>query len=114
VTPAPAPTIESATQSTPAREEGLTAQPANAVIEAGPETSPPDPGALPDPDFDPFAAPSEPPLDEAPEAILTPVPPVTLGTVLTPTRLLWLFIIGLVVFTVAYGVQVALWYRFKR
>ena len=45
---------------------------------------------------------------------LTPVPPVSFRTVMTPQRIFWLFIIGLVVFTVTYGVQVVIWYRVKR
>ncbi|MBI1877491.1 MAG: hypothetical protein HYR94_04550, partial [Chloroflexi bacterium] len=28
--------------------------------------------------------------------------------------LFWLFIIGLIVFTVSYGIQVAIWYRLRR
>jgi hypothetical protein len=42
------------------------------------------------------------------------VPPVTILTVLRPDRILWLFIIGLIVFMVSYGVQVAIWYRLRR
>lgn len=45
---------------------------------------------------------------------VTPIPPVTIFTILTPTRILWLFIIGLVVFTVTYGIQVFIWYRLRR
>ena len=45
---------------------------------------------------------------------LTVVPPITFRTVMSPRRILWLFIIGLIVFTVSYGVQVTIWYRFKR
>lgn len=44
----------------------------------------------------------------------TPVPPVTISTVLKPRRILWLFIIGLIVFTVSYGIQVLIWYRLRR
>ena len=50
----------------------------------------------------------------APDAAPTTVPAVSLRTVLTPRRLVWLFIAGLIVFTVSYGVQVAIWYRLKR
>jgi hypothetical protein len=42
------------------------------------------------------------------------IPPVTFKSVLTPQRLFWLFLIGLIVFTVSYGVQVFIWYRLKR
>lgn len=44
----------------------------------------------------------------------TPIPPVTISTVLRPDRIFWLFIIGLIVFTVSYGIQVAIWYRWRR
>jgi hypothetical protein len=43
-----------------------------------------------------------------------PVPPVSLSTVLRPDRILWLFIIGVFVFTASYGIQVIIWYRLKR
>ncbi|MFN8453164.1 MAG: hypothetical protein U0401_00585 [Anaerolineae bacterium] len=42
------------------------------------------------------------------------VPPVTVATVLRPERLFWLFIIGLLVFMVSYGIQVVIWYRLRR
>jgi len=48
------------------------------------------------------------------EATITPVPPVTLFTILRPERLLWLLLIGLMVFMVSYGVQVIIWYRWKQ
>ena len=41
----------------------------------------------------------------------TPLPPITPLSVLTPTRCLILILVGLVVFTVTYGLQVALWWR---
>jgi hypothetical protein len=72
---------------------------------------PPAAGALPDPDFDPFSAEA---ATDAAGPTPTIVPPVSLGTVLRPDRILWLLIIGLIVFTVSYGVQVAIWYRFRR
>lgn len=77
------------------------------------ESAPPPAGALPDPEFDPEQAPGE---EIAPTGDATPavIPPVTIGTVLRPDRLLWLFIIGLVVFMVSYGIQVVVWYRMKR
>lgn len=52
--------------------------------------------------------------DDKPAITITPVPPVSFSTVMTPRRILWLFIIGLIVFTVSYGVQVVIWYRIKR
>jgi hypothetical protein len=42
------------------------------------------------------------------------VPPVTIVTVLRPERIFWLFIIGLIIFTVSYGIQVVIWYRLRR
>ncbi len=74
--------------------------------------SPPPADALPDPDFDPFTSPDD-LMNEIP-AQPTVIPPVTLSTILSPARLLWLFIIGLIVFTLSYGIQVAIWYRTKR
>ncbi len=43
-----------------------------------------------------------------------PVPPVSLGGLLRPERILWLFLIGIFVFTASYGIQVVIWYRLKR
>jgi hypothetical protein len=44
----------------------------------------------------------------------TPIPPVTILTVLQPQRILWLFVIGVIIFTVSYGLQVAIWHHLKR
>jgi hypothetical protein len=67
--------------------------------------------ALPDPGLnDAQPAESIAPSSAAP----APVPPVTFATVLRPERIFWLFIIGLIVFTVSYGVQVVIWYRLRR
>jgi hypothetical protein len=54
--------------------------------------------------------------DVAEMALPTPtvMPPVTPGSVLRPERLLWLLVIGLVVFMVSYGLQVVIWYRLRR
>lgn len=74
--------------------------------------TPPQGQVLPDSEADPFApAASSIPADEA---FATPVPPVSARTILRPDRLLWLFVIGLIVFTVAYGIQLTIWNRFKR
>jgi hypothetical protein len=78
--------------------------------------------AAPSGDASLIAARPNPDLDDAQaaEAIVpdsaasTAVPPVTFATVLRPERIFWLFIIGLIVFTVSYGVQVAVWYRLRR
>jgi hypothetical protein len=61
---------------------------------------------------------TEPPADIAEDTEIavksTPIPPVTFSTVMTPPRILWLLIIGLIVFTVTYGIQVIIWYRVRR
>lgn len=67
--------------------------------------------ALPDPGL----GDAEPVESVAPNSTApTAVPPVTIATVLRPERIFWLFIIGLIVFTVSYGVQVVIWYRLRR
>ena len=71
------------------------------------EATPPPPVALPE---------SVPELAESELGQPTPtvVPEVTLSTVLKPGRLIWLFIVAIIVFTVSYGVQVIIWYRLRR
>ena len=88
------------------------ALPANTLPDPDAGEAPPPADLLPDSEGDPFAEAS----DAAGDLSATPttVPPVTIGSVLTPTRILWLFIIGLVVFTITYGIQVAVWYRYRR
>ncbi|GAB4542099.1 MAG: hypothetical protein Kow0063_33640 [Anaerolineae bacterium] len=44
----------------------------------------------------------------------TPLPPITPLSILTPSRCLILIIVGLVVFTLTYGMQMALWWRRQR
>jgi hypothetical protein len=69
------------------------------------------PGALPHA-LDPVETEGDPAADiEATPAL---IPPVSISTVLRPARILWLFIIGLVVFVVTYGIQVFVWYRLRR
>jgi hypothetical protein len=68
-------------------------------------TTLPDPGLDGADPADPVATNSAAPAD---------IPPVTITTVLRPDRIFWLFIIGLIVFTVSYGVQVLIWYRLRR
>jgi hypothetical protein len=72
------------------------------------DDSPPPPGVLPESELE---FPAE---EVAPAATATPVPPVSIGTIFSPRRILWLFIVGLIVFTVSYGVQVAIWYRLRK
>jgi len=49
-----------------------------------------------------------------PQPTPTPLPPITPLSIFTPARCLILIIVGLVVFTVTYGLQVALWWRRRR
>jgi hypothetical protein len=49
-----------------------------------------------------------------PRPTSTPLPPVTPMSVMTPSRCLILIVVGLVVFTVTYGLQMALWSRRRR
>jgi hypothetical protein len=113
-TPLPPPTLTpTPVPPAPAGSSGRTGrvQEGDTLINTQPaadEGAPPAPGVLPDPDQE---LPAE---DAAPAATVTPVPPVNLLTVLKPRRMLWLLIVGLVVFTVSYGVQVVIWYRLKR
>jgi hypothetical protein len=46
-----------------------------------------------------------------PQPTRAPLPPITPLTIFTPARCLILIIVGLVVFTVTYGLQTALWWR---
>jgi hypothetical protein len=50
-------------------------------------------------------------VSPSPQPLPTPLPPITPLTIFTPARCLILILVGLVVFTVTYGVQVALWWR---
>ena len=49
-----------------------------------------------------------------PQPTPTQMPPITPMSVLTPSRCLILIVVGLVVFTVTYGIQMALWWRRQR
>ena len=49
-----------------------------------------------------------------PQPTLTPLPPLTPLSIFTPARCLILITVGLVVFTITYGLQVALWWQRKR
>jgi hypothetical protein len=49
-----------------------------------------------------------------PKPLPTPLPPVTLGSIMTESRCLTLVLVGLGVFTISYGVQMALLRRRKR
>ena len=57
---------------------------------------------------------------QSPAASVTPVstptllPPISPMSIFTPARCLILIIVGLVVFTVTYGVQMALWWRRRK
>jgi hypothetical protein len=86
----------------------VTAEAPNPPAESLPETGP---ATLPDAS-DPVEADS----GSGATTSATPViiPPVTVLTVLRPARILWLFVIGLVVFMIAYGIQVFVWYRLRK
>jgi len=49
-----------------------------------------------------------------PAPLPTPLSPITPLTILTPARCLILTLVGLVVFTVIYGIQVGIWWRRRR
>ena len=49
-----------------------------------------------------------------PQPTPTPLPPITPLSILTPSRCLILIVVGLVIFTVTYGIQMALWWRRRR
>jgi len=114
LTPTPAPVQEAVdTPPSPAPANAST-QTQQQLPDPGPTGDPPPAGALPDPDFDPLAPETSASADAPAGPTPTTVPPVSLRTVLRPGRLLWLLVIGLIVFTVTYGIQVAIWYRLKR
>ncbi len=113
---APPPTAVPAETATPMPPPTLTPmpspiQPPTSIPTDTPVAAPSDPGPpgaiLPD-SGPPSIQPGE------PEIIATVIPPVSLSTIFKPHRILWLFIIGLIIFAVSYGVQVAIWYRFRR
>jgi hypothetical protein len=103
LTPTPAPAISQ----TNSHAGGAAPSQNSTVIEqAAPVSAPLAPPAL--------AAPGVASNDETVVPAPTAIPPVTVVTVLRPERLFWLFIIGMIVFLVSYGVQVVVWYRMRR
>lgn len=101
--PTPLPTL-TPTPAPPAAEPAATLLPPTPA----PGSSSSLPAALPAPGLAPSGE------EPASPAAVTPVPPVNLASVLKPRRIMWLLVIGLVVFMVSYGVQVAIWYRLRR
>jgi hypothetical protein len=96
---------------TPSPPPTSTAQPSPTVAQPTPQPTPlvavtPTPTRL-------VAAQSLTP-SPTPEPTPTPLPPITPLSILTPSRCLILIVVGLVVFTVTYGVQMALWWRRRR
>ncbi len=111
--PAPPPTLVPTATMTPIAPPTplpTVGEPGDTVVEpsAPGDDTPPPVGVLPDPDLE-FSA-----EEAVPAATATAVPPVSLSNIFSPRRILWLFIIGLVVFTVSYGVQVIIWYRLRK
>lgn len=113
--PTPPPTATPDLTPTPALPPTLTPLPQPTAAEILPPTpfepsqavaAEPPPAVLP-----------ETPVESAPPgeaSAAVPDEPVSIHSVFRPERILWLFVIGLVVFTVAYGVQLVIWSRFKR
>jgi hypothetical protein len=62
----------------------------------------------------PQAIAQKPPARSESQPVPTPLPPITPLSILTPARCLILIVVGLVIFTVTYGVQMALWWRRRR
>jgi len=124
-TPAPSPTAAPVEAATPLPPPTLTSTPLPTALQP-PTPLPTDSLASPAAPPAPAEADAPPPgavlPDSGPPSLqsdtvepeVTPVPPVSLRTVFKPHRILWLFIIGLIIFAVSYGIQVAIWYRFKR
>jgi hypothetical protein len=116
-TPQEQPEVE-VTQATPSPTAGPstavpgTGEPPTSTLEVSPEpdlnaaTVTPEPRAL--------AQNASPSPSPSPGPSPTPLPPVTPLSILTPARCLILVIVGLVVFTVTYGIQIALWWRRNR
>lgn len=86
-------------------------RPPNSSPAASPTTT-----SLATPDFIPLPDPGVGESDVTPQPVVTstPIPPVSISTVLTPDRILWLFLIGIVIFTLSYGTQVVIWYRLRK
>lgn len=85
---------------TPTAQPTTTALPSPQVTEVPPTSMP-----------TPQTVVQSPRLAPTPQPTPTPLPAITPLTVFTPARCLILIIVGLVVFTVTYGLQVALWWR---
>ena len=100
---------------TPLPAAAMTQPPATAIIMTpGLTTTLAAPAAvLPGSDLTAEALPAASP-GSAITSTITPIPPVTFSTVMKPNRILWLIIIGLIVFVVSYGIQVVIWYRARR
>ena len=124
-TPLPPPTLTPTPLPSGVEELPNTATPPTAVEASGETVVTPKPPttvgetppailALPDPNVGGTEAGTNIAEDKEATAISTPIPPVTFSTVMTPRRILWLLIIGLIVFTVTYGIQVFIWYRVRR
>lgn len=103
LTPEPAPGPLTSTVSNPL--------PAESGLSGASSSTGSEPGAIP------AALPEPGRVGGSPEAAATmtgALPPLTFSSVMSPRRILWLFVIGLLVFTISYGIQVAIWYRLKK
>jgi hypothetical protein len=108
ITPSPPPALTPTSTSIAPPTPFTTVGTQGGVTAEAPAKDNPPPMALPDPDLELTAG------EAVPVPTATVVPPVSLSTIITPRRILWLFIVALVVFTVSYGVQVIIWYRLRR
>jgi hypothetical protein len=115
VTPVQAEATPIAGVNTPVAAEPTAPPPASNGVETDGTTVEPaaPPAILPDSDSE-LVAPGT--MDDGAindSVLATPVPPVSVVSIFRPERVLWLFIIGVVVFTVTYGIQVAIWSQFR-
>jgi hypothetical protein len=106
--PPPPPTV------TPAQPgAAVTADSATPAAAAPTEASAP-PAVLPDTDSNTSLADADNAVTPVDGPAPTRVPPVSAVSIFRPERILWLFIIGVVVFTITYGIQVAIWSQFRK
>jgi hypothetical protein len=120
-TPTPVATAEASPQPSPAATLTPTVTSAPPVLTPAPaalvstaELEPVASAATLTPSPRAIAQNATPALTPTPQPVPTPLPPFSPWNIFTPARCLILVIVGLVVFTVTYGIQVALWWRRRR